>query len=47
VAHDTTAGRERVIAALHNVAEHLLAHLDYEEQAITSTLRGWETWPAS
>ena len=26
-------------------AEHLLAHLDYEERAITPTLQEWDRWP--
>jgi hypothetical protein len=42
---DTPAGRKRMVEALGAVAEYLLAHLDYEEQAITPTLRGWDRWP--
>jgi iron-sulfur cluster repair protein YtfE (RIC family) len=45
VRHDTTDGRERVVESLNTLAEHLLAHLDYEERSITPTLRRWERWP--
>jgi hypothetical protein len=37
--------RTRVVEALPAVAGHLLAHLDYEEQAITPTLQEWDRWP--
>jgi len=42
---DTPAGRARVVDALSLLSEHLLAHLDFEETAITPTLRRWERWP--
>jgi hypothetical protein len=42
---DGAAGRRRVVAALDGLAEHLLSHLDFEETAISPTLRGWEGWP--
>ena len=45
VRHDSAAARTRVVVALRAVAEHLLAHLDYEEQAITPTLQEWDRWP--
>jgi hemerythrin-like domain-containing protein len=42
---DTFENREGVVNGLRAVAEHLLAHLDYEEQAITPALREWTQWP--
>jgi len=45
VRHDSAEGRRRVVAALGTLAEHLLAHLDYEEKNITPTLREWAGWP--
>ncbi len=45
VDQDTADGRQRVADALNVLAEHLLAHLDYEEEAISPTLRAWEGWP--
>jgi hypothetical protein len=42
---DGDDGRQRVVAALNGLAEHLLAHLDFEEGAISPTLRGWDRWP--
>ena len=44
-ADDTPAGRRRVVEALNGLADHLLAHLAYEEEAISPTLRGWDRWP--
>jgi hypothetical protein len=45
VAEHGRAGRQRVVDALNGLAEFLLAHLAYEEESITPTLRGWERWP--
>jgi hypothetical protein len=45
VGHDSAMARTRVVEALPAVAGHLLAHLDYEEQAITPTLQEWDRWP--
>jgi hemerythrin-like domain-containing protein len=45
VGHDSAVARTRVVEALRAVAEHLLAHLDYAEQAITPTLQEWDRWP--
>lgn len=42
---DSEAGRRRVVDALGSVAAYLLAHLDYEERAVTPVLRGWAGWP--
>ena len=45
VGHDSAVARTRVVEALRAVAEHLLAHLDHEEQAITPTLQQWDRCP--
>jgi hypothetical protein len=42
---DTPAARERVVLALDELAAHLIAHLDFEEEAISPTLRTWDAWP--
>lgn len=39
------AGRERLALALHNLSEELLAHLSYEEEQISDTLRTLSRWP--
>jgi hemerythrin superfamily protein len=44
-AEDVTASRERLVDALNLLAEHLLAHLAYEEESISPTLRTWRHWP--
>ena len=44
VRRDSPEGRERVSGSLNGLAEHLLAHLAYEEEAISPTLREWEGW---
>ena len=43
--HEGAAGRERLVEALNLLAEHLLAHLAYEEESISPTLRTWRHWP--
>ena len=45
VGHDSAMARTRVVEALRAVAGHLLAHLDYEEQAIMPTMQEWDRWP--
>ncbi len=45
VADDTAATRRQIVDSLGALAQHLLAHLDYEEAAISPTLRQWSTWP--
>ncbi len=45
VRHDSAVARTRGVTALRAVAEQLLAHLEYEEQAITPTLQEWDRWP--
>ena len=37
--------RESLVAALWRLSDDLLAHLAFEEEAIASTMRGWEQWP--
>jgi hypothetical protein len=39
------AARGRLVAALHMLSEDLLAHLQYEEEHISGTLRTWTRWP--
>jgi hypothetical protein len=38
---ETTSSRERLAAALDGLSEHLIEHLDYEEEAVSPTLRSW------
>jgi iron-sulfur cluster repair protein YtfE (RIC family) len=45
VHEDTPERRQHVVSALHLLTEHLLTHLDYEEEAISPTLRSWDRWP--
>jgi iron-sulfur cluster repair protein YtfE (RIC family) len=42
---DTPVTRRQIRDALAALAQHLLAHLDYEEDAISPTLRQWQSWP--
>lgn len=42
---DTIDGRKRIVAALDGLSDHLLAHLSYEEEQISPTLRTWSSWP--
>ena len=44
---DTIPGRQRIVDALRNLDNHLLAHLSYEEEQIAPTLRTWDGWPRS
>jgi hypothetical protein len=37
--------RERLTGALRNLSTDLLAHLRYEEDNISDTLRTWTSWP--
>jgi hemerythrin-like domain-containing protein len=39
------AARERLVKALRTLSEDLLAHLQYEEEHISGTLRSWTRWP--
>jgi hemerythrin HHE cation binding domain-containing protein len=39
------APRQRLAAALDTLSADLLAHLQYEEEQISGTLRTWTTWP--
>jgi|HubBroStandDraft_6_1064221.scaffolds.fasta_scaffold542481_2 hypothetical protein len=36
--------RKRLIVALTSLSDDLLAHLDYEEENISGTLRTWTSW---
>jgi hypothetical protein len=38
---ETPSSRQRLAATLDDLAEHLLEHLDYEEKAVSPTLRSW------
>jgi hypothetical protein len=42
---DEPEERDRLISALHDLSTDLLAHLSYEEEHISDTLRSWTTWP--
>lgn len=37
--------RKQLIVALTSLSDVLLAHLDYEEESISGTLRTWTSWP--
>jgi hemerythrin-like domain-containing protein len=43
--HDPAA-RARLVAGLRALATDLLAHLDFEEEHISPTLRTWDGWPS-
>jgi len=38
---ETPSSRQRLVTALDDLSQHLLEHLDYEEKAVTPTLRSW------
>jgi hypothetical protein len=42
---DAADVRQRLVDALHSLAVDLLAHLRYEEEQISGTLRTWTAWP--
>src|SRR6266568_3238055 len=42
---DDTPTRQRLAGALQRLAVDLLAHLQYEEEQISPTLRTWTRWP--
>jgi hypothetical protein len=42
---ESATGRKQLIAALGDLRDDLLAHLDYEEENISPTLRTWTSWP--
>jgi hypothetical protein len=44
-AQESAAGRKQLIGALADLSDELLAHLDYEEEHISPTLRTWTSWP--
>jgi hypothetical protein len=39
--------RERLVRALSDLADLLLAHLAFEEEAIAPAMRAWTSWPES
>jgi len=45
VGREDPARRERLAGALQTLSTDLLAHLRYEEEHISDTLRTWTTWP--
>ena len=38
---ETPSSRQRLVAALEILSEHLLEHLDYEEKSVSPALRSW------
>ncbi|MFZ0996182.1 MAG: hemerythrin domain-containing protein [Candidatus Dormiibacterota bacterium] len=44
---EATVARERLSRALGDLADLLLAHLAFEEEAVAPAMRAWTTWPAS
>jgi hypothetical protein len=44
-AREDPAQRDRLAEALQRLSADLLAHLDYEEEHISATLRTWSRWP--
>ena len=45
VERDDEASRRRLVGALEDVAVVLLAHLEFEEEAVGPTMLGWSSWP--
>jgi hypothetical protein len=45
VESDDEAARRRVVAALEAISVLLLAHLEFEEEAVGPTMLGWSQWP--
>jgi hypothetical protein len=42
-----TAPRERLVRALTDLADLLLTHLAFEEEAVAPAMRAWTSWPES
>jgi hypothetical protein len=42
---DTPEQRSRLVCALEDLSRDLLAHLAYEEEQVSPTLRTWTRWP--
>ncbi|HUY25694.1 MAG TPA: hemerythrin domain-containing protein [Candidatus Saccharimonadales bacterium] len=40
-----TAARERLVRALGDLADLLLTHLAFEEEAVAPAMRAWASWP--
>jgi hypothetical protein len=48
LAHDgAEAARARLSSALLLLSDHLLEHLEYEEETLAPVLRTWDGWPTS
>jgi hypothetical protein len=45
IQEDTSDARQELVGHLNRLAEHLLRHLDYEEENVSPTLRTWTGWP--
>ena len=45
VVDDAVDARARLVTALGNLESDLLAHLDYEEEALGPAILEWERWP--
>ena len=45
IEEDTQEDRAHLVDALNKLSDHLLAHLDFEEESILPTMRAWERWP--
>jgi iron-sulfur cluster repair protein YtfE (RIC family) len=42
---EATVARERLVRALSDLADLLLAHLAFEEEAVAPAMRAWTSWP--
>jgi hypothetical protein len=42
---DTAGGRTRLVRSLEALGEHLLAHLELEEESVAETMRSWDGRP--
>lgn len=42
---ESRPARARLVEGLNALADHLLTHLAYEEEAIAVTMRSWDRWP--
>jgi Hemerythrin HHE cation binding domain len=42
---EATAPRERLVSALTDLADLLLTHLAFEEEAVAPAMRAWTSWP--
>ncbi len=42
---DATGARQRLVRALSDLADLLLTHLAFEEEAVAPAMRAWASWP--